>query len=376
MEHSPVMRQLVTENLGFLLLAKRRLLQRKLLDWYKSNCRQLPWRRSSDPYLVWISEVMLQQTQVQTVIPYFLRFIKAYPTITDLAFADIRHLLKAWAGLGYYSRPRNLQKTARLLVKKHGGSFPKNYDQVIGLPGVGRYTAAAVLSIAFDQLYVALDGNAIRVLTRVFRLKGDPAKAALQKILIATGQKLLPNKGVGEFNQALMELGATICSPRSPSCFLCPWQSDCGARKAGIQELFPEKGKRLAIRLIQQAAAVICHRGRILIRQRTQTRLLQDMWEFPGGEFNRANLSRSLVNQVKRELGLTICLVAPLTAIKHTITNRRITLEVYRAFPQLPIPTHLRKQGARWIFLNHADRYPLTAAASRIVEALMLKNSL
>jgi len=373
MEHSPVMRQRITENLKSLLPARRKFLQRKLIDWYKFNCRQLPWRRSRDPYIVWVSEVMLQQTQVQTVIPYFIRFIKSYPTITDLAFADIHHLLKAWAGLGYYSRPKNLQKAARLLVKKHGGNFPKNYEQVMGLPGIGRYTAAAVLSIAFDQSYVALDGNVIRVLTRFFRLRGDPAKAALQKILIATGQKLLPNKGSGEFNQALMELGATICSPRSPSCFLCPWQSDCGARQAGIPELFPEKGRRLDIRLSQQAAAVICHRGRVLIRQRTQTRLLQGMWEFPGGEFNQKNLRRSLVNQVKRKLGLTICLVAPLTKIKHTVTNRRITLEVYWARPQLPIPTHLRKQGARWIFLNHADRYPLTAAASRIVEALMLQ---
>ena len=370
MEDPPGMSKPAATEAVFLPPAKIRRLQTRLLDWYQRHRRRLPWRQSRDFYPVWVSEVMLQQTQVQTVVPYFLRFMEAYPTLVDLARADTQHLLRTWAGLGYYARARNLQKAARLLVKDHGGQFPKSYPEALRLPGIGRYTAAAILSIAFDEPRAALDGNVVRVLSRLFCLKGDPARSPLQGMLAAAGQRLLPGQRPGDFNQALMELGATVCLPRNPRCLCCPWSSHCEARKRGIQERLPERGKRPEIRLSRQAAAVIWHRGRFLIGRRTGSRLLGDLWEFPGGEFTRSDLAGSLVKHIKGELDLTIELGDALTTIKHAVTNRRITLTVYPARLMAPLPSTLSIQGARWVLLSHADRYPLTAAASRIVRAL------
>ena len=359
----------------FLPPAEIRRLQTRLLDWYRRCRRQLPWRESRDFYPVWVSEVMLQQTQVQSVVPYFLRFMKAFPTLEDLAGADTQDLLRNWAGLGYYARARNLQKAARMLVKEHGGEFPRSYREALRLPGIGRYTAAAILSIAFDQPLPALDGNVVRVLSRLFCLKGDPAKSPVQGILAAAGQQLLSGRRPGDFNQALMELGATVCLPRNPHCLVCPWASHCVARKRGIQEQLPEKGRRSGIRLSRQAAAVIWHRGRFLIRRRSGSRLLRDMWEFPGGELPGSDLAASLVTYLEGELHLKVRLGDRLAVVKHTVTNRRITLTVFEARLAAPLPRSLSIPGARWIWLSQAHRYPLTAAASRIVQALTAENS-
>jgi len=359
--------------------AEIRRLQTGLLAWYRQHQRQLPWRESRDFYPVWVSEVMLQQTQVQTVVPYFLRFMKAFPTLEDLAGADTQDLLRIWAGLGYYSRARNLQRAARILLRDHGGKFPGSYREALRLPGIGRYTAAAILSIAFDQPLPALDGNVVRVLSRLFCLKGDPAKSPVQGMLAAAGQQLLPDGRPGDFNQALMELGATVCLPRNPRCLLCPWSSHCLALKSGMQDRLPEKAGRPGIRLSRQAAAVIRHRGRFLIRKRSGSRLLQDMWEFPGGEFSRSELAGSLAKYLESELRLNVRLHDRLhdrlTVVKHAVTNRRITLTVYEARLLPPLPATLSIPGARWIWLSQAGRYPLTAAASRIVQVLTAEHS-
>lgn len=355
--------------------AEIRRLQTSLLAWYQQRQRRLPWRESRDFYPVWVSEVMLQQTRVQTVVPYFLRFMKAFPTLEDLAGADAQDLLCNWAGLGYYSRARNLRKAARVLVSEHGGKFPRSYREALRLPGIGRYTAAAILSIAFDQPLPALDGNVVRVLSRLFCLGGDPARSPLQGVLAAAGRQLLPACRPGDFNQALMELGATVCLPRNPRCLLCPWSSHCEALKSGMQERLPEKGRRSEIRLSRQAAAVIRHRGRFLIRKRSGSRLLQDMWEFPGGEFSRSDLAGCLVRQIQGDFGLKVRLGPPLTTIKHAVTNRRITLTVYEARLKPPLPPALSIPDGRWIWLSQAGRYPLTAAASRVVQALTAEKS-
>ena len=355
--------------------AEIRRLQTGLLAWYRQHQRQLPWRESRNFYPVWVSEVMLQQTQVQTVVPYFLRFMKAFPTLEDLAEADNQDLLRIWAGLGYYSRARNLRRAARILLREHGGKFPRSYREALRLPGIGRYTASAILSIAFDQPLAALDGNVVRVLSRLFCLKGDPAKSPVQGMLAAAGQQLLPDGRPGDFNQALMELGATVCLPRNPRCLLCPWSSHCEALKTGMQDRLPEKAGRSGIRLSRQAAAVIRHRGRFLIRKRSGSRLLQDMWEFPGGEFSRSDLAGSLVKYLESELRLGVRLCDRLTVVKHAVTNRRITLTVYEARLKPPPPATLSIPGARWIWLSQAGRYPLTAAASRIVQALTAEHS-
>ena len=217
------------------------ILQQSLLKWYDAHQRDLPWRNTTDPYPVWISEVMLQQTQVQTVIPYYLKFLEYFPSIAALAEADTDALLRLWAGLGYYSRARNLQKAARIIVDQFGGRFPQNYSDVLALPGIGRYTAAAIVSIAFGQQYAVLDGNVSRVLARLFRISGDLKSSAVQNRLWAVAQQLLPPTRPGDFNQAVMELGATVCSPRQPRCLLCPWTRHCLARQQGLQELLPQK---------------------------------------------------------------------------------------------------------------------------------------
>ncbi len=347
-----------------------RRLQIGLLAWYRQHQRQLPWRESQDVYPIWVSEVMLQQTRVQTVVPYFLRFMAAFPTLEELARAHTQDLLRCWAGLGYYSRARNLRKAARILVREQGGEFPRSYREVLRLPGIGPYTGAAILSIAFDQPLLALDGNVVRVLARLFRLEGDPARSPVKGMLAAAGQQLLPARGSGDFNQALMELGATVCLPRNPRCLLCPWSSHCEALKSGVQDRLPEKGKRPDTHLSRQAAAVIRHRGRFLIRRRSGSRLLQDMWEFPGEEFSRPDLADSLVKYLESELHLNVQLRDRLTVVKHAVTNRRITLTVYEARLKPPLPPTLSIPGARWIWLSQAGRYPLTVAASRIVQAL------
>ncbi len=312
---------------------------------------------------------MLQQTQVQTVIPYYQRFLEAFPDIEHLARADPQYLLKTWAGLGYYSRARNLQKAAQRIVQLHGGKFPKTYEEVRALPGIGRYTAGAILSIALDRSYPVLDGNVTRVLTRLFKLKGDPKVSAFQRQLWDIAGRLLVRKRPGDFNQALMELGAIICSPRQPRCLICPWHSECSARKEGLQEAFPEKRKALVIRRLRRAVVVIQHRGRVLIIKRTGERLLQDFWEFPGGEFKEeTELETALIEKIRRDLGLRIRSLQLLKTIKHAITNRRITLEVYVA--ALHNSARVKARNVKWVSLSEIDRYPFPSAALRIVSAL------
>ena len=357
-----------TEGLNFGLI---RRLQRKLLSWYAENQRDLPWRKVKDPYPVWISEVMLQQTQVKTVIPYYLRFLESFPTMKDLASADLQRLLRVWAGLGYYSRARNLQKAAQEICRYHQGTFPETYDEVLALPGIGRYTAAAILSIAFDQRYAVLDGNVTRVLTRIFKLHGDPKSPSMQSHLWNVAQCLLPNRNPGDFNQAIMELGATLCSPRQPRCLLCPWQAECLARKYGLQESLPEKGRNQPTRKSHEAVVVIKNRGRVLIMRQKGQKLLRDFWGFPGIEFKRPKTLKSdLVDNMYRGYGLRICNLQPLTTIRHSITMRRILLEVFCARIQSGKLSVSRDRECKWVRLKDIDRYPLPSAALQIIKAI------
>jgi A/G-specific adenine glycosylase len=351
--------------------ALRIRLRRKLLDWFDTSQRDLPWRKTKDPYAVWISEVMLQQTQVQTVIPYYSKFLKAFPSIAKLAEADPQDLLRVWAGLGYYSRARNLRQAAQKIMQAHGGQFPESYLEVLALPGVGRYTAGAVMSIAFDQPFAALDGNVTRVLARLFRLKGDPKSSSLQTLLWGLAQELVPRKSPGDFNQALMELGATVCSPRQPQCLVCPWRTECCARKEGIQELLPEKRKSILPEKSLRAVAVILRRGRILIVKRTNEKLLRDLWEFPGGEFeNVENLSAALVKKIWDDLGIRIQILSPLTTVKHSITKRQITLQAFQAVPKNPTAATNKAKIVKWVRLLEMEKYPFASASLRVLQAL------
>ena len=314
---------------------------------------------------------MLQQTQVQTVIPYYLKFLEYFPSIAALAEADTDALLRLWAGLGYYSRARNMQKAARIIVEQFGGRFPQSYTDVLALPGIGRYTAAAIVSIAFGQSYAVLDGNVSRVLARLLSISGDPKSSAVQNRLWAAAQQLLPPTRAGDFNQAVMELGATVCSPRQPRCLLCPWTRQCLARQQGQQELLPEKTRQEKSRRSLRAAVVIRHRGRFLIVRRSGQRLLEGFWEFPSVELRqRGGAAKRLTRLAAETFGLNVKAVEPLVTLKHSITTRRIDLQVFWAQLTAGVGSRMNDAHCRWVRLRDMSQYPFAAASKRIVEEL------
>src|SRR5262245_12424156 len=350
---------------------KRLVLQKRLLRWYDDHQRDLPWRNTTDPYPVWISEVMLQQTQVQTVIPYYLRFLEQFPSIGELAHADTDALLKLWAGLGYYSRARNLQKAARIVLDQFNGEFPREYRDVLTLPGIGRYTAAAIVSIAFRESYAVLDGNVSRVLARLLRIAGDPKSSAIQSRLWTAAQRLLPADRPGDFNQAVMELGATVCSPRQPRCLLCPWTRHCLARQEGLQELLPQKVQREKTRKLLRAAVIIRHRGRFLIVRRSGRGLLEGFWEFPSTELRPNGSTMEIVRRfVAETYQARVESFEPFITVKHSITSRRIELQVFQARVAGGLKPNGHAMDCRWVRLRDMGQYPFAAASQRIVEAL------
>jgi A/G-specific adenine glycosylase len=351
--------------------SERTVLRKSLLRWYDENQRDLPWRNVADPYAVWISEVMLQQTQVQTVIPYYLKFLKAFPNIAALANADTDLVLRLWAGLGYYSRARNLQAAARIIVERFGGAFPRDYADILALPGIGRYTAAAVASIAFGQGYAVVDGNVSRVLARLVGISGDPKSSAVQSRFWEAAQWLLPAARPGDFNQAVMELGATLCSPRQPQCSRCPWTRQCWARRQGRQELLPEKPRRAQAHKSHQAAVVVHHRGKYLIVRRSSQRLLKDFWEFPSVELGHGETARKRAARVASEAcGLRIGSVEPLMKVKHSITTRRIELQVFQTEVEGGAKPEPNAPDRRWVRLKDLGQYAFASASQRILAEL------
>lgn len=284
---------------------------KNLLDWYQTHKRDLPWRRSKNPYYIWISEVMLQQTRVDTVIPYFHRFVDQFPTVEALATAPEENVLKAWEGLGYYSRARNLQTAVREVHERYGGIVPQTKEEISSLKGVGPYTSGAVLSIAYNKPEPAVDGNVMRVLSRYFLIEEDIMKPATRTKMEKLARELILEGTASDFNQALMELGAMVCTPRSPHCLTCPVMAHCSAREAGMEEALPIKKKAKPPRPELRAVALIEgtgeNEGKWLIRQRPQEGLLARMWELPhvawksegwhSDEDNRSELRQALVDQ-------------------------------------------------------------------------------
>ena len=297
-------------------------IRRNLLRWYDKHRRDLPWRRTRDPYAIWIAETMLQQTQVATVAPYYERFLRALPTLHALDGAPLRRVLALWSGLGYYRRAENLKKSAREIMRKYGGQLPDNYEILRSLPGIGDYTAGALMSIAFQKPYPAIDGNARRVLDRLFGPKDD-------KELRQVAALLVPTTRPGYFNQGLMELGATICIPKEPRCPRCPVAAHCAARRTGRLTGNMRATKSAQAHDIEWPLAIFRRNGKILLRERAGNGLLAGLWEFPGGEETpNKNLRASLVRQLpeptekfprKRRIG----------EFRHSITNRRIRSSVF-----------------------------------------------
>ena len=331
-----------------------------LLDWYRENQADLPWRHDPTPYYVWLSEVMLQQTQVETVIPYYARFIDAFPTIEALAAAPLDDVLKLWEGLGYYSRARNLQRAARIIVGEHGGDLPSEVGDLLKLPGIGRYTAGAIASIAFGRAAPALDGNVIRVFTRLLDLDDDISQSATRKKLWRLAADWLPAQDAGEYNQALMELGQRVCRPKNPLCADCPIQAHCRAWSAGRQNQRPLRAKRRPTPHYDVTAGLIrAERGRLLIAQRPLEGLLGGLWEFPGGKVEAGErLADCLKRELREELAIDVEVGGLFTVVDQAFTHFKITLYAFDCRYLGALPPHREPQalGARdWAWVTEAQ---------------------
>jgi A/G-specific adenine glycosylase len=307
-------------------------LRRGLLAFYDRNARALPWRGVRDPYAVLVSEVMLQQTQVKTVLRYYPAWMRRFPTLRALAAADVAEVLHAWQGLGYYSRARRLQQAAQAVVERHGGRMPSSRAKLLELPGIGEYSAGAVSSIAFGQAEPLVDGNVVRVLTRLFGLRGDPGRSPLKARLWSLARELVPNERPGDFNQALMELGATVCTPRTPRCAECPVAETCVARKKGLTARLPELPERRAATEVRTVAVIVRSGSRVLIRRLPDgAPRWAGLHTFPFVELRDGETPSAGAERAAREVGLRITPGERVAVVRHTITRFRITLEVLEA---------------------------------------------
>ncbi len=307
-------------------------LRRELLGWYRRVRRDLPWRRTRDPYRIWLSETMLQQTRVDTVIPYYERFLERFPNVRALAEAELDDVMQEWAGLGYYSRARNLWRAANMVCTRFEGRMPDEASILQELPGVGRYTAGAVASIAFDRCEPVVDGNVARVLSRLHALDLDVKSGPGSRWLWAEAGRVVAGPQPGELNQALMELGATLCTPTAPACDRCPVRAHCEAAERGDPESFPVLPKRRAARPARAVAALVLRRGRALAVRRPPHGLLGGLWELPSAEVaSDAEAKRELAGLLQARVGLEIGSPRPLGRVEHVFTHRRLTLDLFRA---------------------------------------------
>ena len=340
---------------------------RILIRWYKSHHRLLPWRETKNPYPIWISEVMLQQTTVQAVLSYFNNWMTEFPDIPTLSRAPLQKVLKAWQGLGYYQRARNLHAAAKTIMSDHKGKIPKTYEELIKLPGFGPYTAAAVLSLAYNRPYPVLDANVRRVLMRLAGLNRE-ADTRYDKTLLGLLDPLLPDKDMGSFNQAMMELGALVCRPKNPSCLLCPIHASCKAYASGHQEVIPKPRQR-NYKKIEAVIGIIKKDHRFLIQKRPSKGLFADLWEFPGGKIHSGEtLQQALRREIKEELDSTATSLEYLTCVQHTYTQFQVTLHAFEC--RLEQEPAVNKNSLRWVTLAGVQNYPLPSGSAKIVRFL------
>lgn len=377
-------------------MPRAEILVRSLLRWYARNARDLPWRKMKDPYAIWVSEIMLQQTQIKTVVPYWSRWMRRFPTVQVLADAPKDHVLKFWEGLGYYMRARNLHRAAQTIVTQHHGVFPREYQKILSLPGVGRYTAGAICSIAYNQPEPVLDGNVMRVLTRVFAIEKSPREARTNRRLWNLSEELVrlaahspsAERPCASFNQALMELGATICTPRQPKCTVCPIQNECRAFREGRTTELPKLRRGRAIIPRRVVAFVISNGERYLVRQRPAGSVNAHLWEFPNLETKSSAYDVATV--ARRCLGFLPRGVHSLCCLKHMITRYRIRLDVFAGTTtkaknqssssyawepmgnfgfQTKTPISM-SQTTRWCTLKQLEKLAFPSAHRKIVKAL------
>lgn len=350
-------------------------LQVKLLTWFQKNKRPMPWRGETNPYRIWVSEVMLQQTQVATVIPYYRRFLQEFPTVHALASAPMDAVLKQWEGLGYYARARNLHRAAREIVETHGGTLPQNYHQLKKLPGFGNYTAGAVASLAFGEAVPAVDGNVKRVLSRIFAIQTDITRGDGRRQIMNLAAELAQSAAhPGDWTETLMELGAVVCTPTRPQCSRCPVRDDCAARRQGIAETLPIKPARAKIPHFDVSAGVIYRtpaRKEFLIAQRPAGGMLGGLWEFPGGKLEGGEtLPACLQREIREELAMEISVHEPVTVVKHAFTHFRITLHAFAAEWTRGEPQKVGVADWAWVTLDAVDHYAFAHADRKIIAEL------
>lgn len=344
-----------------------------LLEWYDKNARELPWRFEQSPYRTWISEIMLQQTQVDTVIPFFERWMAQFPDVAALAAASEQDVLTLWEGLGYYSRARNLYKAAQILAREYDGRLPQTVEELQELPGIGPYTAAAIASIAFGQDAATVDGNIRRVFSRLFSLTEPLRSPASERRIWALAEANLPSGKAGIYNQALMDLGATICTPKSPDCDPCPVSKECQARALGVVEERPVKPPRKKVPSLMVTAAVIHRDGRVLLAKRPSEGLLGGMWEFPGGtlEETDADLPACLRREIQEELGVDIQVGAPFGTYRHAYTHFKIELHAFCCtLKDSHEPQAMECEKLAWVQIDELGNYPMGKVDRRIAGRL------
>lgn len=345
-------------------------LRQSLLNWYGHRGRQLPWRNIDDPYAIWISEIMLQQTQVKTVLPYYSRWLNQFPTVFSLATADLQSVLKAWEGLGYYARARNLHRAAQAIVDQHQGRIPRDFDQIMALPGIGRTTAGGILSSAFNLPFGILDGNVKRVLARLVALDRPPARAL--NPLWNLSEALLDTHNPRDFNQALMDLGATLCTRRQPDCPQCPWQRHCRAYNLNVQLEVPMTETKAPIPHKHIGVAVIWNdQDQILIDRRKPEGLLGGLWEFPGGKIEpNESVEDCIRREIQEELGIQVNVGEQLTTVTHTYSHFKVTLNVHHCTHLSGEPQPIECDAIRWVTMDTIEAYPFPKANIHIIEAL------
>jgi A/G-specific adenine glycosylase len=345
-----------------------------LLDWYEHNARELPWRSAVSPYCTWISEIMLQQTQVETVLPYFERWMVRFPDIKTLAAADEQDVLTVWEGLGYYSRARNLHRAARQVMMEHNGQLPRTCAALKSLPGIGPYTAAAMASIAFGEDVAAVDGNIRRVIARLFDVSVPARSTQGEKQIQKLTQAYLPLGRAGDYNQALMDLGALICTPKKPDCTSCPIAVECSALQLGLQEERPVRMPRKKVPHLTVTAAIIRQDGLVLLAQRPPKGLLGGLWEFPGGtlEEDDPDLRACLQREIREELGVEIDVDEPFGQYEHAYTHFKITLHAFICrLTEGVLPQALDGQVLAWAALPELPDYPMGKVDRQIARRLI-----
>ncbi|MCL4107095.1 UNVERIFIED_CONTAM: hypothetical protein GTU68_039087 [Idotea baltica] len=369
--------------------------RRAVRKWYSANARDLPWRRTADSYRIWISEIMLQQTTVTAVVPFFERWFERFPDVQTLAKASQDEVLKYWEGLGYYSRARNIHKSAGIITAEFAGVFPDDVEELNKLPGIGRYTAGAICSFAFDKPAPIVEANTLRLYCRLMGFDGDPRSSAGQKLLWKFAEQVLPRKSPGEFNQALMDLGATVCRPSNPECTTCPVKSSCLAFANGQVDLIPQPKSRPVITPITEVSVAIRHQSKYLLRLRPEGERWAGLWDFVRFEIDNSvgdsvlvsgkSTTRSLFagdtvleTLIEREAlertGLTIECGAAIREIKHSVTRYRIRLLCFAA-KRVAGRLQKKEQTFRWVSLQDFDDYPLSVTGRKLADSLVLSAS-